>query len=181
MQKIKPFEKWEKLYNVSKDVYSPFYNKQKHHITNLHPNWDYFDSETLFCKILFTDYSKRFTIIELIGEWNDSTQNDSMLFKRYVIDELLRFGINQYIIIGENVTKCQLTENLYFKEWHTDVEDGFIAFLNFREQVLKEFKRINAGGYFVSGGELDNLPWQSYSPVNLFEKVRNIVCQRKGD
>ena len=43
---------------------------------------------TLFAKILFTDYDERFTVIEFIGEWNDTLFNDVMNLKRNVIETL---------------------------------------------------------------------------------------------
>jgi hypothetical protein len=186
MHNIEPYDRWKNLYDAAKDVYSPFYNRSYHDslctqtIYNyyIHPQWDYFGSDTLYCKILYADYTNKFTVIELMGEWNDCLYNDIMHFKRNVIDELLRCDINQFMIIGENVLNFHASDDCYYEEWYEDVEDGFIAFLNFRPHVLEEFYSINADYYFVSGGELDDFAWRPLSPVKLFEKVKTIVSHR---
>jgi hypothetical protein len=49
------------------------------------------------------DYDSAYAIIELIGEWNDAIENDIMILKRDIIDVLIDQGVNQFILIGENV------------------------------------------------------------------------------
>jgi len=64
MQDIEPSYQWENIYNASHDSKSPFYGRKYSQTTYendiygyyIHPLWDYIDSETLYCKILFTDY-----------------------------------------------------------------------------------------------------------------------------
>ncbi len=115
-----------------------------------------------------------------MGEWNDCLHNDIMHLKRNVIDELLKYDIQYFIVIGENVLNFHASDDCYYEEWFEDVEDGFIAFVNFREHVLQEFYRINADYYFVSGGALDELAWRPLSPVKLFDTVKNIISKRIG-
>ena len=107
MQEIEPSYQWESLYTAANDKKSPFFGRSysqteyEHDIYGyyIHPLWDEIDSETLFCKILYTDYEKQFSIIELFGEWNDTLHNDIMLFKRQVIDHLLSAGIKHFILL----------------------------------------------------------------------------------
>jgi hypothetical protein len=111
MQEIEPSFQWENDYIAAHDKKSPFYGRtysQTEYVHDIygyyiHPLWDEIESETLFCKILFTDYGLQYTIIELFGEWNDTLHNDIMWFKRHVIDHLLAQGIRHFILIGENV------------------------------------------------------------------------------
>ncbi len=188
MHNLAPYDRWKNLYDASQDAYSPFFNRTYHEtlctqtIYNyyIHPQWDYFGSETLYGKLLFTDYQRQFCILELMGEWNDCLHNDIMHLKRNVIDELLKYDIRYFIVIGENVLNFHASDDCYYEEWFEDVEDGFIAFVNFREHVLQEFYAINADYYFVSGGALDELAWRPLSPVKLFDTVKNIISKRIG-
>src|SRR5689334_21387962 len=111
MHDIEPFFGWQKYYVASEDKLSPLYGK-KYDFTRysetiydhyIHPSWDYIGSETLYIKILFTDYQRKCAVIELLGEWNDAIHNDIMHLKRTILDHLGRRGINQYILIGENI------------------------------------------------------------------------------
>ena len=110
MHNIEPFYNWRHLYIAEEDENSPFYGREHSELqyTNtiynyyIHPQWDDIGSETLYIKVLFADYDEHFAIIELIGEWNDAINNDIMLLKRDVIDELIYMGINKFILIGEN-------------------------------------------------------------------------------
>ena len=71
-------------YVASDDLKSPFfnrvYNEFAYHLKvydhYIHPQWDEFGSQTLYTKILFTDYDEGYAILEFIGEWNDCLFND---------------------------------------------------------------------------------------------------------
>src|ERR1051326_9178361 len=108
MHEIEPYYNWLDDYEASRDRLSPFYKRKyselhfTHRIYNyyIHPQWDFFGSSTLYCKILFADYENQFVIIELIGEWNDALHNDVMEMKRSLIDPLIKGGIIKFVIIG---------------------------------------------------------------------------------
>lgn len=129
-------------------------------------------------KLLFTEYDEGYCIIELIGEWNDTLYNDIMTFKRNIIDHLIDEGINKFIIIGENVLNFHSSDDSYYEEWFDDIEDGWIAMLNFREHVLDDFAEENLDQYFVSGGKLNDMAWRTAQPYNLFSKVESQVFKR---
>ena len=105
MQDIEPFYNWEKYYVTGEDPLSPYYGliydltKYSSVIYDhyIHPKWDYIGSETLYVKILYTNYNLNYTIIELFGEWNDALHNDVMHLKRNILDVLVKNGINQFI------------------------------------------------------------------------------------
>ena len=187
MQEIEPSYQWENIYEASKDRKSPFFGRSysqteyEHDIYGyyIHPNWDEIDSETLYCKILFTDYEAKFTIIELFGEWNDTLHNDIMHLKRNVIDHLLAEGIKYLTLVGENVFNFHGSiEDDYYAEWFEEVEDGWIAMVNFHDHVSKELSRINIDQYLVMGGELDDLEWRTFHPIQFVDKVTSIVRNR---
>ena len=75
MQDIEPFYNWRDHYIASEDPLSPFFEREYNEfeytsqIYNfyIHPQWDYFGSETLYLKVLFADYDNSFAIIELIA------------------------------------------------------------------------------------------------------------------
>lgn len=129
-------------------------------------------------KLLFTEYDEGYCIIELIGEWNDTLYNDIMTFKRNIVDHLIDEGINKFIIIGENVLNFHSSDDSYYEEWFDDIEDGWIAMLNFREHVLADFAEENLDQYFVSGGKLNDMAWRTAQPYNLFSKVESQVFKR---
>jgi len=186
MHAIEPHFRWRDYYIADEDSRSPFFGRiySEFEFTHaiydhlIHPQWDEIESPTLFIKILMADYDQGYAIIELIGEWNDLLHNDIMFLKRNIIDEMIHEGINKFILIGENVLNYHSSDDSYYEEWFEDVEDGWIAFINFREHVMHDFQEANIDYYMVSGGNLNNLSWRTYSPSAIFEKVENMVTKR---
>lgn len=186
MHEIEPYYKWRDDYVASEDDRSPFYQTQYNEfefdkqVYNylLHPQWDSFGSNTLYLKVLYADYDLGFTIIELIGEWNDAIDNDIMLLKREILELMLDEGINHFILIGENVLNFHTSDDSYYEEWFQDVEDGWVAGINFREHVLEEFKQSNIDYYINFGGGLENMNWRALKPVQLFQKVEDQLQKR---
>lgn len=186
LQNIEPSYNWRELYIASEDELSPFYGAvySEFEYTNtvynyfIHPQWDDFGSNTLYLKILYADYEKSFAVIEFIGEWNDALYNDIMFVKREVIESMIGNGINKFILIGENVLIFHGSDDCYYEEWFQDVEDGWIAAINFRPHVMKEMERFNIDSYFLTGGELDDLNWRTNSPVELLQRIEKIASRR---
>ena len=106
MHEIEPFFNWRHLYIADEDPQSPFFGREysEFHYSQtiynfyIHPQWDDIGSSTLYIKVLFTDYEMGYTIIEMIGEWNDAIENDIMTLKRDIIDIMIKQGINKYIL-----------------------------------------------------------------------------------
>jgi hypothetical protein len=188
MHSIEPYYNWRHLYIASEDELSPFYEREysEFEYTNaiynyvIHPQWDDIDSPTLYIKILFVEYEQKYAIIELIGEWNDCINNDIMVLKRDIIEKVMIHGVNKFILIGENVLNFHYSDDCYYEEWFEEVEEGWIAFLNFRDHVMTEFNRANIDYYIVSGGSLNDVAWRTSSPQQLFEKVESVVQKRIG-
>lgn len=186
MHDIEPHYLWLDFYNSEEDDRSPFYGSVhsefefQHSIYNfvIHPQWDNFGSSTLYLKILFVDYDKNYCIIELIGEWNDTIHNDIMQFKREVLELIMEQGIQYFILVGENVLNFHSSDNCYYEEWFEDIDDGWIAFINFRDHVLEEFRQSKIDYYVNFGGELDNIQWRKHSPIQFFRKVEEIINKR---
>jgi len=186
MHMIEPYYLWRNYYIASEDPSSPFFGREysefefqdKIYNYYIHPQWDNIDSHTLFLKILFVDVDYGYCIIELIGEWNDAIENDIMTLKRDIIEPIMEYGIDKFILIGENVLNFHYSDDCYYEEWFDDVEDGWIAMVNFHDHVMKEFKQINIDSYFLTGGELDDLEWRTYSPMQFFQKVSDLVTKR---
>jgi hypothetical protein len=186
MQDLEPHYRWRDLYRSEDDHLSPFYEREysefeyTHKVYNyaIHPQWDEFGSPTLYIKILFADYHEGFAIIEMIGEWNDAVTNDVMFLKRDVAEVLMENGINKFILIGENVLNYHCSDDSYYEEWFQDVDDGWIAAINFQEHVLEEFKSGNIDYYLNFGGELDQLIWRKLSPQQVYQQVSHILSRR---
>jgi hypothetical protein len=188
MHHVEPHYNWRGYYIASEDPTSPFYGREysefefNNSIYNfyIHPQWDTIGSPTLFIKILFTDYETGFVIIELLGEWNDAIENDIMILKRDIIEPIMEQGITKFILIGENVLNFHYSDDCYYEEWFDEVEDGWIAMVNFHEHVISEFERANIDHYFLMGGELEEIEWRTYLPQQFFDKVSSLVNNRIG-
>lgn len=188
MQELEPYYRWRDLYRSEHDPASPFFGREysefefSNQIYNylIHPQWDEFGSPTLYLKILFAEYQKGFAVIELLGEWNDAIQNDIMFLKREVVEPLNQNGIFKFILIGENVLNFHSSDDSYYEEWFQDVEDGWIAAINFQEHVLQEFRDANIDYYVNFGGELDAFNWRKFNPMQLYSEVENVMRHRLG-
>ena len=188
MQDIEPFYNWRDYYIASEDVRSPFYEYENseteytHAIYNhvIHPQWDCFGSSTLYTKVLFADYELGYCIMEFIGEWNDCIGNDIMYLKRDVVDVMTAEGISKFILIGENVLIFHPDADDYYSEWFDDIEDGWIAAVNFRKHVLEDFAKANLDYYIAFGDKLNQLPWRNYMPLHLFNLIDSYLSRRLG-
>jgi hypothetical protein len=190
MHEIKPFYLWQEDYNASFDKLSPFYRRRYHSfqytqkIYNyfIHPQWDYFGSSTLYCKVLFADYQHHFAIIELMGEWNDLLYNDIMELKRSLIDSMISHGIFKYLLIGENILNFHASDDLYYQEWHEEVaeKDGWIAALNFREHVVDEMRSRCIHHYIEMGQHLEIIDWRKHKPHHIIRMVENAMLKSIG-
>jgi len=186
MHNIEPYFGWLKYYDSVNDSQSPFYQKE-HSLFEftdaiygycIHPQWDYIGSETLYIKIIFTDYRLGFAIIELIGEWNDALHNDIMHFKRNIIEHLEREGISKFILIGENVYNFHGSDDSYYEDWFEDLDNGWIVAIGFQDFVLDEWRNYQIDYYINFGGELETLNWRTMKPLTLFEKIEQTISRR---
>lgn len=185
MHEIEPYYNWGKYYSAASDPKSPFYGRTygNEYVNDvygyyIHPFWDEIGSSTLYVKLLFVEYKQRFAIIELFGEWNDTLHNDSMYLKREVVDVLVRRGINQFILIGENIFQFHGGDTDYYEEWFEDVGDGWIAAINFRDFILQEFDRYHIDSYINYGGTLQFDNWRTAKPQQLYEVVKALIIRR---
>lgn len=178
MHEIEPYYNWRHLYISEEDKLSPFFGRtysefeysQTIYNYFIHPQWDEFGSKTLYLKIIYADYELHFCIIELIGEWNDAIENDIMMLKREVGDELMKQGLTKFIFIAENVLNFHSSDNEYYREWQEEVSDetGWITILNMPAATQQDFLRKRLQYYM----ELIDLPeWRSYKPYHLFKKI----------
>lgn len=184
MHQIEPHYLWRHLYKANRDVNSPFYGTQhsQFEYTNkiynylIHPQWDYFGSETLLLKVLFADYEKGYTIIEMIGEWNDCLYNDIAILKREIVDEMVESGIDKFIILGENILNFHAGDDSYYQEWWEDTPGGWVVFLHMRDHILNEMEAAGIGNYVRLEEDDDQTwNWKTKKPEQLFEAVDQMV------
>ena len=186
MHDIEPYYMWRDYYTAETDEHSPFYQREysEFYFTNavydhcIHPQWDDIGSPTIYLKILFTDYQLGFTILEFIGEWNDCINNDIMMLKKEVLDWLMQKGVNQFILIGENILNFHSDGDDYYDEWFQEIEEGWIASINFREHVLQEMRDYNLDLYVNFGGDLDEINWRTMNPRALYHRINGILQKR---
>lgn len=185
MHDIEPFHRWRDYYVASEDEYSPFYGQvydefyYRNKVYNyfIHPQWDDFGSDTLYMKVLFVDYDEGYTIIELIGEWNDCLHNDIMYLKRDVIDSMSKNGISKYILIGENVLNFHGSDEDYYEEWYEDIRDegGWVVILNTLDHVTDEMKATRLQHFINFGDEFTSVNWRPHTPKRVFKAIEAIV------
>ncbi len=188
MHELEPFYGWRNYYVAEEDPSSPFYEREysEFEFTNriynfyIHPQWDSIGSPTLLLKILFVDYDEGYAVIEFLGEWNDAIHNDIMLLKRDILETIMQDGIDKFIFIGENVLNYHESDDCYYEELFDELEDGWIAMVNFREHVIEEFCRANIDQYFVCGGEMEDIAWRTEHPSTMYYKIKQIVSKRIG-
>jgi hypothetical protein len=186
MHDIEPYYRWRDDYIAAEDKKSPFFKTQYSELTfdkkiynyYIHPQWDFFGSHTLYMKVIYADYGHGYAIIEFIGEWNDALYNDIMLLKREILELMIDEGINKFILLGENILNFHSSDDCYYEEWFQDVEDGWIAGINFREHVISEFKRNNIDYFINFGGALDEINWRNLKPVQLYKLVEEQLTKR---
>ncbi|MBN3034298.1 MAG: hypothetical protein JW861_01830 [Bacteroidales bacterium] len=186
MHHIEPHYSWRHLYIASEDSLSPFYEREysefefSNTIYNyyIHPQWDEIGSATLYIKILYVNYGLGFCIIELLGEWNDCLYNDIMFLKRNVAEILCEHGINKFILLGDNVLNFHSSESDYYQEWDEELEGGWIAGINFRDHVIREFEGAFITDYIVFGGMLNDMSWRTLTPMQVFEQVVTQIRKR---
>ncbi len=123
------------------------------------------------------DYNEQYAIIELIGEWNDAIENDIMRLKRDVIDEFIRYGINKFILIAENVLNFHSSDDSYYEEWYEDVSEngGWIVCLNMPDATQHDFKKAQLGNYISL---INFAPWRTMKPELLFNQIDNAILRR---
>ncbi|UAY53490.1 hypothetical protein [Ferruginibacter albus] len=180
MQDIEPFYNWRHLYISEEDERSPFYGQEysefefSQTIYNyyIHPQWDDFGSRTLYMKILFADYEQGYTIIELIGEWNDAIENDIMTIRRNITDQLYGYGISKFILIAENVLNFHSSDDSYYEDWQQEVAEkgGWIVIVNMPEQSKYDFVKARLTNYISL---MDVPQWRTMKPDLLFQQIDN--------
>jgi hypothetical protein len=186
MHNIEPYYNWLRYYDSSTDERSPFYGKEYNHDLYsetiygyyIDPAWDSIGSETLYIKILYTDYTAGFTVIEFIGEWNDAINNDIMTLKRNILELLSAEGITKFILIGENILNFHGSDDSYYEEWFDDVGDGWIAAVSFPMFIQEEFRKYHLDTYINMGGTLQIPQWRTLLPTNFFDLVDSLIQRR---
>lgn len=191
MHEIEPFFLWRDYYIASNDKNSPFYRRQYNEfeytkkIYNyfIHPQWDFFGSSTLYCKVLFADYDAQFAIIEFLGEWNDALHNDIMELKRGLIDKMTAKGICKFLLIGENVLNFHASDDSYYEEWYEDIRDqnGWIVALNFREHVVSEMRSQQIHYYVMMGENQQFTEWRKHRPHHVLAAIENLLLKSIGE
>jgi hypothetical protein len=97
-----------------------------------------------------------------------------------VAEDMMSCGVNKFIIIGENVLNFHHSDDCYYEEWFDDVEDGWIALVNFHDHVLVEMEKAHIDHYFLMQGELEEIEWRTLSPTLFFERIDSLVQRRIG-
>lgn len=144
----------------------------------IHPQWDSFGSETLFYKQLFTDYDEHFVVIELIGEWNDAINNDVMYLKTELIDPMIEAGIENFVLIMENVLNFHSSDDDYYAEWKEEI-DGEIIMINALPHVLDEMNSLRLYEHVLYDGVLNEINWRVQKPDLILNHLNSSLEQEE--
>jgi hypothetical protein len=185
MHEIEPYFQWRHLYIADEDSksiffgqnYSEFEFSQTVYNYYIHPQWDTFGSKNLYLKILFVAYESNYAIIELIGEWNDAIENDIMLLKREVLDSLMSYGINKFILIGEYIYNFHNGDRDYYEEWYEELADneGWAVMVNLHPAAQYDFLQKKLNRYIEL---MEITPWRTYKPDDFFQLIDDKISNR---
>ncbi|MEL6717518.1 MAG: hypothetical protein AAFP82_02295 [Bacteroidota bacterium] len=185
MHDIEPHYHWRDEYIASEDQRSPFFGRQysefqysqKVYNYYIHPQWDSFGSNTLYTKVLYADYEEGYSILELIGEWNDCIHNDVMYLKREVVDQMIEEGITKFILLCENVLNFHGSDDCYYEEWYDDVKDegGWICIINTLDHVKIEMQDTQIQHHVNMGNQFNNVNWRPHKPKMLYKIVDKMI------
>lgn len=185
MHEIEPYFQWRHMYMAEEDprsiffgrTYSEFEFSQTVYNYFIHPQWDEFGSKTLYLKILFVDYDLKYAIIELIGEWNDTIENDIMYLKREVLDKLMFEGIFKFIVIAENVYNFHSGDRDYYEELYDELseEEGWAVLINLQQGAQHDFLQRKLNRY-IELMEIE--PWRTYKPEHFFQLIDKKINNR---
>ncbi|WBM73906.1 hypothetical protein [Saprospira grandis] len=185
MHSIEPHFRWRDEYMAEQDERSPFYGWEysefyfENKIYNylIHPQWDEFGSETLYLKILFVDYERGYAIIELIGEWNDTLNNDMGCLKDELLDLLQGEGIRYFLLIMENVLNFHGSDDSYYEAFVEDLdeEEGWCCFLNLRQHLSDEMEAHDLHEHIYFGAPFNELNWRPQKPLHLFLQIKEKI------
>jgi len=146
----------------------------------IHPEWDSIGCETLYVKLLFTDYDQGFAVIELLGEWNDAVHNDVMEVKRRLADPLHVQGIDKFLFLADNLLNFHGGEEDYYAEWAEDCEAGWIVLLNARDHVLQDLRTARLSSYLWAGERYRFSGWRIQDPLALCQAVDLLIQKQLG-
>lgn len=185
MHDIEPHFGWRERYQAERDPNSPFHGREysefgfPNRVYNylIHPQWDEFGAETLYLKLIWTDYDRHYAIVEMIGEWNDAVHNDIMHLKREFLDHLIGNGIRHFIFIMEGVLNFHSAETDYYEEWMEEIQDegGWAALLNVHDHAADEMALSGLDNYLHFGHHLNGLTWQPQKPERIFEVIEGLI------
>lgn len=189
MHDIEPWWGWRDEYTAENDKKSPFHGcvydeftfSNKIYNYYIHPQWDYFGSDTLFAKLIYVNYTLHFAVIELIGEWNDTLYNDIMFIKRNLVDILNKNNIYKFVIICDNVLNFHGDDDCYYEEWYDDVKDdrGWICLINTFDHVSSEMTRYRLHHYLHFGPQYNDIPWRTLKPNFLLDKIEGLIYNKQ--
>jgi hypothetical protein len=190
MHDLEPYHQWRDQYIAANDPKSPFYGRVYNEFSYttkiynyyIHPQWDSFESTTLFAKILFADYDQSYAMIEFIGEWNDALHEDMMVLKRKILEPMMDAGISRFIFFCDNLLNFHANDDDYYQELYEDLEDmyprGWVVYVNTHLHVEEEMQSAKLDRYVHIGEQYVELPWRGHKPHHCFEMIEQIYENR---
>lgn len=181
LRDVEPFYGWLDVYDAENDPNSPFHEvvhsefEYDRYMNNIpvHPLWDDIQSDSLLVKVLYADYERAYAIIELFGEWNDLYQNDFKLLAENCLTYFVDAGINQFILVAENVFNGYFEADDYYEAMQDELGSGWMCLLRLRPSVAEELEAYHIGQYFFRSEICDEAEWRKMKPFQLYTLIRS--------
>jgi hypothetical protein len=94
---------------------------------------------------------------------------------------MLAQGLDKFILIGENILNFHGGDDDYYQEWFEELDNGWIAMVNFRPYVTSEMTKFHLDYYLNYGGELDDISgWRTLTPMVFCQHVQTLLSRRLG-
>ena len=79
------------------------------------------------------------------------------------------------ILMGNSPYKPGDNHPPSIEEWYEDIreEGGWIAFINFRDHVLKEMKQVHLQNFVLCGEQFSDVNWRSVKPFHFHHLVES--------
>lgn len=90
---------------------------------------------------------------------------------------MLAEGISKFILIGENIFNFHGSDDSYYEAWFEELEEGWIAALNFPEFIIDEMKRYQLHHYINLNESLYIEKWRTYQPLVLCNLVEKMITE----
>ncbi|MEO5583073.1 MAG: hypothetical protein ABIR66_10290, partial [Saprospiraceae bacterium] len=96
---------------------------------------------------------------------------------RQVIEKLMTYDINRFILILDNVLNFHGSDDCYYEEWYEEISEGggWIVMLGVMDHIHDELKQTGLQHYVHFGDIFNNIDWRRLDPSSLYFAVHQAM------